>query len=50
MSDIKEALEISENELKKPRVKQTDHVLPFVSIFNPKNLRTVKPPNSGHPK
>ena len=34
---IKKALEIAENGLRKPKEKQTDEVLPFISTFNPNN-------------
>ena len=34
---IKKALEIPQNELKKPNKKQTDKVKPFISTFNPNN-------------
>ena len=34
---IKKALEIPQNELRKPKEKQIDDVLPFVSTFNPNN-------------
>ena len=34
---IKTALEIRQNELRKPKEKQTDEVSPFISTFNPKN-------------
>ena len=30
-------LENPPNELRRPREKQTDHVLPFISIFSPDN-------------
>ena len=30
----KKSLEIPENELRKPKLKQTDDVLPFISTFN----------------
>ena len=35
---IKKALEIPQNEIKKPKEKQTDEFLPFISTFNPNNL------------
>ena len=34
----KKALEIPQNEIKKPKEKQTDEFLPFISTFNPNNL------------
>ena len=34
---IKKDLEISQNELRKPKEKQTDEVLPSISTFNPNN-------------
>ena len=34
---IKKALKIPQNELRKPKEKQTDEVLSFISTFNPNN-------------
>ena len=35
---IKKPQENPQNELRKPKEKQTDEVLPFISTFNPNNL------------
>ena len=36
-NDINKTLEIPQDVLREPRVKQTDEVLPFISTFNPNN-------------
>ena len=36
-NDINKTLEIPQDVLREPRVKQADEVLPFISTFNPNN-------------